>query len=99
MRLTFLILAYASSDERIGIFNALFPPRLQQPFLEHMEAGSGHVVLIPAYLHDVADYVNASVQHGFELIRMEEWRDAQETTNTMPPRLLSLRVRVPYRHP
>ena len=64
-----------------------------------MEAGSGHVVLIPAYLHNVADYVNASVQHGFELIRMDEWRDAQDTTKTMPPRLLSLHIRVPYRHP
>jgi len=63
------------------------------------EAGSGKVILIPAYLHDVSEYVNASVQHGFELIRMDEWRDAQDSTYTVPPRLLSLHIRVPPRHP
>ena len=71
--------------------------QLQGRQAQFTETGSGHVVLIPAYLHNVADYVNASVQHGFELIRMDEWRDAQDTTHTMPPRLLSLHVRVPYR--
>ena len=73
--------------------------QLQERQVRFTEAGSGKVVLIPAYLHDVADYVNAGVQHGFELIRMDEWRDAQDTTKTMPPRLLSLHVRIPYRHP
>jgi len=42
--------------------------------------------------------VNASVQQGFALLRMDEWRDAQDTTHAMPPRLLSLHIRVPYRH-
>jgi len=59
------------------------------------EAGSGKVALIPAYLHDVSEYVNASVQHGFEVLRMDEWRDAHDTTHTLPPRLLSLHLRVP----
>jgi malonyl-CoA O-methyltransferase len=59
------------------------------------EAKSGQVVLIPAYLHDVSEYVNASVQQGFALIRMDEWRDAHDTAHTLPPRLLSLHLRVP----
>ena len=59
------------------------------------EAKSGQVVLIPAYLHDVSEYVNASVQHGFALIRMDEWRDAHDTAHTLPPRLLSLHLRMP----
>jgi malonyl-CoA O-methyltransferase len=60
---------------------------------------AGNVVLVPAYLHDVSEYVNASVQHGFELIRMDEWRDEKDITQSMPPRLLSLHVRVPSRKP
>jgi malonyl-CoA O-methyltransferase len=56
------------------------------------EAGSGKVILIPAYLHDVSEYVNASVQQGFALIRMDEWRDAHDTAHTLPPRLLSLHL-------
>jgi len=59
------------------------------------EARSGQVVLIPAYLHDVSEYVNTSVQHGFAFIRMDEWRDAQDTAHTLPPRLLSLHLRMP----
>jgi ubiquinone/menaquinone biosynthesis C-methylase UbiE len=59
------------------------------------EAKSGQVVLIPAYLHDVSEYVNASVQHGFAFIRMDEWRDAYDTAHTLPPRLLSLHLRMP----
>jgi ubiquinone/menaquinone biosynthesis C-methylase UbiE len=59
------------------------------------EAKSGQVVLIPAYLHDVSEYVNASVQQGLVLLRMDEWRDAHDTTRGLPPRLLSLHLRVP----
>jgi ubiquinone/menaquinone biosynthesis C-methylase UbiE len=59
------------------------------------EAKSGQVVLIPAYLHDVSAYVNASVQQGLVLLRMDEWRDAHDTTRGLPPRLLSLHLRVP----
>jgi malonyl-CoA O-methyltransferase len=57
-------------------------------------AESGRVVMIPAYQHDVSEYVNASVQHGFALLRMDEWRDAHNTTYTLLPRLLSLHLRV-----
>jgi malonyl-CoA O-methyltransferase len=59
------------------------------------EATSGQVVLIPAYLHDVSEYVNASVQQGFTLLHIDEWRDAYDTAHTLPPRLLSLHLRMP----
>lgn len=59
------------------------------------EAQSGQVVLIPAYLHDVSEYVQASMQQGFALLRLEEWREAHDTARTLPPRLLSLHLRKP----
>jgi malonyl-CoA O-methyltransferase len=79
-----------------GFVCELHPFRqLQGRQAQFTEAKSGQVVLIPAYLHDVSEYVNASVQQGFALLRMDEWRDAQDTTHAMPPRLLSLHLRVP----
>jgi ubiquinone/menaquinone biosynthesis C-methylase UbiE len=69
--------------------------QLQGRQAQFTEAGSGKVILIPAYLHDVSEYVNASVQHGFALLRMDEWRDAPDTAHTLPPRLLSLHLRGP----
>jgi malonyl-CoA O-methyltransferase len=69
--------------------------QLQGRQAQFTEASSGKVILIPAYLHDVSEYVNASVQHGFEVLRMDEWRDAHDTTHTLPPRLLSLHLRMP----
>lgn len=68
--------------------------QLQGRQAQFTEAGSEKVVLIPAYLHDVSEYVHASVQHGFALFRMDEWRDAHDTARTLPPRLLSLHLRV-----
>jgi malonyl-CoA O-methyltransferase len=57
------------------------------------EANSGNVVLVQAFLHDVSDYVNVSIQHGFQIIRLAEWRDAGGEDKDKPPRLLSLHVR------
>ena len=72
--------------------------QLQGRQAQFIEASSGNLVLVPAYLHDVSDYVNASVLHGFESIRMDEWRDEQGTTRAVPPRLLSLHVRMRIQH-
>ena len=79
-----------------GFVCELHPFRqLQGRQAQFTEAKSGQVVLIPAYLHDVSEYVNASVQQGFALLRMDEWRDAYDTMHTLPPRLLSLHLRAP----
>ena len=79
-----------------GFVCELHPFRqLQGRQAQFTEAKSGQVVLIPAYLHDVSEYVNASVQQGFALLRMDEWRDAYDTMHTLPPHLLSLHLRAP----
>lgn len=57
------------------------------------DANSGNVVLVQAFLHDVSDYVNASIEHGFDVIRLGEWRDVNSEDKAKPPRLLSLHVR------
>ena len=57
------------------------------------DANSGNVVLVQAFLHDVSDYVNASIKSGFEVIQLAEWRDDKDEDKTKPPRLLSLHVR------
>lgn len=54
---------------------------------------AGQIVRVPAYSHDVSDYVNASVRAGFALRHLGEWRDGDETDKAAPPRLLSLQVR------
>jgi ubiquinone/menaquinone biosynthesis C-methylase UbiE len=59
------------------------------------EATSGNVVLVQAFLHDIADYVNASIQHGFQILRLDEWRDADAEDKAKLPRLLSLHVHRP----
>lgn len=57
-------------------------------------AKTGEHQLVPAFLHDVSDYVNAGLSMGFELLSLGEWRDL-EATRTGPPRLLSLLFRLP----
>ncbi|MGH9967313.1 MAG: class I SAM-dependent methyltransferase [Pyrinomonadaceae bacterium] len=69
--------------------------QLQGHQAQFKEASSGNVVLVPAYLHNVSDYVNASIQHGFEFIRMSEWRDDEQKGEVTPLRLLSIQLRVP----
>ena len=44
---------------------------------------------IAAFLHDVSEYVNTGVAAGLVLQRLDEWRDADAPSNSMP-RLLSL---------
>ena len=53
---------------------------------------TGERQLISAFLHDVSDYVNASLSSGFELGHMGEPRDADAQASSQP-RLLSLTFR------
>jgi ubiquinone/menaquinone biosynthesis C-methylase UbiE len=48
---------------------------------------------IPAFLHDISEYVNASLGSGFELVHMHEWRDSNALRSDLP-RLLSVQFRV-----
>jgi malonyl-CoA O-methyltransferase len=49
---------------------------------------------VPAFLHDVSDYVNAGLALGFELASLGEWRDIDAPRSGFP-RLLSLLSRLP----
>jgi len=54
---------------------------------------TGERQLVPAFLHNVSDYVNAGLSSGDELVHMGEWRDADALPKDLP-RLLSLRFRL-----
>jgi len=49
---------------------------------------TGARALVPAFLHNVSDYVNDGLSAGFELDKLDEWRDTDATSNNIP-RLLS----------
>jgi malonyl-CoA O-methyltransferase len=61
------------------------------------EKGSDRLTLVPAYLHDVSDFVNAGLRHGFSLQWMSEPRDVENESDVAikigPPRLLALHLR------
>lgn len=50
---------------------------------------TGERELVTAFLHNVSDYVNHGLAAGFELRRLDEWRD-EGADETSFPRLLSL---------
>jgi ubiquinone/menaquinone biosynthesis C-methylase UbiE len=54
---------------------------------------TGERQLVPAFLHNVSDYVNAGLGSGFELLSLGEWRDSGARPNDLP-RLLSLRLQM-----
>ncbi len=53
------------------------------------DSRSGQLVLVPAWRHDVSDYLNDAVHAGLRPLRMQELRDPGQD-RTAPPRLLSL---------
>ena len=57
----------------------------------YQEEGSGGEVLVPAFLHTVAEFVNGAVGAGFAVERLEEWQAEADTV----PRLLTLLLRRP----
>lgn len=56
-------------------------------------AKTGDYQRVPAFLHDISEYVNTGLAMGFELVRLGEWRDL-ESPPTSFPRLLSLLFRL-----
>lgn len=66
--------------------------QLQGRQARFMDAASEDLVFVRAFLHEFSEYVNTSIQHGFQLIRLDEWRD-EEQDQTKAPRLLSLHMR------
>lgn len=60
---------------------------------EFTSPATGEQERIPAFLHDVSEFVKAGLSVGFELARLDEWRDPGALRTDMP-RLLSLLFRV-----
>lgn len=58
----------------------------------YTDPGSGELVHVTAYPHDVADYVNGGVRAGLTLCELGEWRD-RGAVFAAPPRLVSARFR------
>lgn len=56
-------------------------------------AKTGEHIRVPAFLHKTADYVNAALSCGFELVSLDEWCDTDVLLSDLP-RLLSLRFRL-----
>lgn len=50
---------------------------------------TGDRQMVPAFLHNVSDFVNGGLSAGFDLDRLDEWRDPDAASNSIP-RLLSL---------
>jgi ubiquinone/menaquinone biosynthesis C-methylase UbiE len=50
---------------------------------------SGERELVPAFIHNVSAFVAGGLSSGFELERLDEWRDPDAAANSIP-RLLSL---------
>jgi ubiquinone/menaquinone biosynthesis C-methylase UbiE len=50
---------------------------------------TGEEIRVPAFLHDVSDFVNAGIAAGFNVARLDEWRDSG-ADERVAPRLLSL---------
>ncbi|WP_437963665.1 class I SAM-dependent methyltransferase [Sorangium sp. So ce260] len=54
---------------------------------------TGEPERVPAFLHDVSEYVNAGLSSGYELVHLGEWRDAEAARSDLP-RLLSVHLRL-----
>jgi ubiquinone/menaquinone biosynthesis C-methylase UbiE len=54
-----------------------------------INARTGEQTLVPAFLHQTDDYLEAATGAGFELVRLADWYDLESQTDD-PPRLLSL---------
>ncbi len=50
-------------------------------------------VLIPAFLHNVSDYVNTAIDAGFEILRIDELSDEEDKANHSLPRIISVHVK------
>src|SRR5919199_884206 len=52
------------------------------------DPATGDVVRVPAFVHEVSEYLNAALDAGFTLLRLGEWRE-EEADRGRVPRLLS----------
>jgi len=62
---------------------------------QFLDAETGELVLVSAYLHDISDYLNTAIEHGFSLLHLGEWRDGEEAAQEIVPRVLSVHLSAP----
>ncbi len=70
-------------------FCELHPDRQRRGGQAQFTTSEGETVLVAAYLHSVADYVNGGIAAGFTLRRIGEWLEA-DAPRRDPPRLMSV---------
>ena len=90
------IFAEAARTLRIGgefFLCELHPARqMRGRQAEFTDTETGEHVRVPAFLHDVSEYVNVGLRNGFELLHLGEWRDPGALPDALP-RLLSVHLR------
>ena len=89
------VFAHARQALRLGglLFIAEFHPFRQLLGKQaRFTDASAEVIKVPAFLHDVSDFVTAGLSEGLELIQLSEWRN-DDAEATDPPRLLAITFR------
>lgn len=56
-------------------------------------AKTGEHTLVPAFLHNVSDYVDAGLASGFQPVNISDWHDEDADAGS-PPRIVSLHFRL-----
>lgn len=59
-----------------------------------VDASTSGTVKLPAFRHDVSEYLSAGLGSGFDLVSLDEPKDELDRREGAPPRLLSLLFRV-----
>lgn len=62
----------------------------------YIDVESGEEKLIPAYLHQISEYVNLGLELGFELTNLGEWYDESNSAEDKSPRLVTAHFRLRY---
>lgn len=60
---------------------------------EFTDTDTGEHVRVPAYLHDISEFINAGLAAGFELVHLRELRDTNAMQSELP-RLLTVHMRL-----
>ena len=75
------------------LFCELHPFRQLTGVQAQFQDQSDETTLIPAFLHNISDYVNIALDAGFEILRLDELSDEEDKANSALPRLLAVHVK------
>lgn len=67
--------------------------QMQGKQARYVDVDSGEEKLIPAYLHQISEYVNLGMEQGFELLNLGEWSDEGDSAIDQLPRLVTVHLR------